>query len=294
MKPYLDVERNILENGTPCDDRTGTGTIMLMGQQMRFDLSTDFPLMTTKRINFPAVKHELRWFLRGSTDEKELAATGTRIWREWATAEQCAKFGRKEGDLGPVYGHLWRNYGATKCDDVCGARCVRGALRDGYHRDGIDQIAKVIETIKTNPSSRRLIVSAWNPLEADIVALPPCHTMFQFFVNQRKGTLSCHLYQRSGDFFLGIPWNIASYSLLTLMIAQVTGLAPGEFVHTVGDAHLYVNHLAQAREQLSRTPRARPRVVLNPNVTDIDSFTFDDITLEGYDPLPPIKAEVSV
>jgi thymidylate synthase len=269
-----------LESGRSRNDRTGTGTIGLFGHQMRFDLREGFPLLTTKRVYHRAIVHELLWFLRGETHVGPLHDAGVTIWDEWATAEQTARFGRKEGDLGPVYGHQWRNFGATLRED--------GA----YANDGVDQLARLLDQIRTNPSSRRLLVTGWNPREADLVALPPCHTLFQFHV--QDGELSCQLYQRSGDAFLGVPFNIASYALLTCMIAQVTGLRPGDFVHTFGDVHLYKNHLDQALLQLGRELRALPRLRLNPDVKDLFQFRFEDIAIEGYDPHPAIKAEVSV
>jgi thymidylate synthase len=247
---------------------------------MRFDLREGFPLVTTKKVHLKSIIGELLWFLRGETHVGSLQAAGVKIWDEWATPEQTARFGRKEGDLGPVYGHQWRNFGATKNDD------------GSYRNDGVDQIANVVAQIKKNPHSRRLIVSGWNPKEADEVALPPCHTLFQFYV--QDGALSCQLYQRSADVFLGVPFNIASYALLTMMIAHVTNLRAGEFVHSFGDAHLYKNHLEQARLQLSREPRPLPRMILDPNVKDIFGFRQESFTLEGYDPHPHIKAEVSV
>ena len=247
---------------------------------MRFNLREGFPLLTTKKVHLRSIIIELLWFLRGETRVEPLQAEGVRIWNEWATEEQTARFGRRAGDLGPVYGHQWRNFGATP-------------LADGtYAKDGVDQIQHVLDLIRTNPSSRRMIVTGWNPKEAEQVALPPCHTLFQFYV--QDGELSAQLYQRSGDIFLGVPFNIASYALLTMMVAHVTGLAVGDFVHTFGDAHLYKNHFDQAREQLSRTPRPLPRMILNPAAKDLFAFRFEDFSLEGYDPLPHIKAEVSV
>jgi thymidylate synthase len=280
VQAYLDLLRHILDGGRDRSDRTGTGTRAVFGHQMRFDLSEGFPLLTTKKLHTKSIFEELLWFLSGSTDVKPLQDRGVRIWNEWATAEQCARFGRKEGDLGPVYGHQWRNFGATKNAD------------GSYAHDGVDQIKRVLSAIRENPSSRRLIVTGWNPKEADEVALPPCHTLFQFYVQDDE--LSCQLYQRSGDVFLGVPFNIASYALLTLMVAHVSNLKPGEFIHTLGDAHLYKNHLEQAKEQLSRTPRPLPKMLLNPDVKDLFAFKIEDFTLEGYDPLPHIKAEVSV
>ena len=235
MQQYLDLLDHVLTHGKPRQDRTGTGTIGVFGHQMRFDLGAGFPLLTTKKLHLRSIIHELLWFLSGDTHVAPLQANKVRIWNEWATAEQTARFGRKEGDLGPVYGHQWRNFGATVGSD------------GSYADDGVDQIQGVLDSILNNPFSRRIIVTGWNPKEANQVALPPCHTLFQFYVSE--GKLSCQLYQRSADIFLGVPFNIASYSLLVLMIAQVTGLKPGEFVHTMGDAHLYSDHLEQARLQ---------------------------------------------
>ncbi|MEI8259670.1 MAG: thymidylate synthase [Deltaproteobacteria bacterium] len=280
MKPYQDLLRHVLERGRDRDDRTGTGTRSVFGYQMRFDLREGFPLLTTKKLHTRSIVHELLWFLRGDTRVDSLREAGVSIWDEWATAEQTARFGRQAGDLGPVYGHQWRNFGAT-------------LLPDGtYARDGVDQIAQVLEQIRSNPNSRRLIVTGWNPREADRVALPPCHTLFQFYV--QDGELSCQLYQRSGDIFLGVPFNIASYALLTHMVAHVTGLRPGEFVHTLGDAHLYRNHVEQARLQLSRAPRPLPQLRLDPTVTDLFAFRHEHIAIDAYDPHPAIKAEVAV
>ncbi len=280
MKQYHDLLRLVLEHGKDREDRTGTGTRGIFGHQMRFDLREGFPLLTTKKLHVKSIIHELLWFLRGETHVKPLQDAGVRIWNEWATAEQTARFGRQEGDLGPVYGHQWRNYGATKRPDGT------------YERDGVDQIKRVLADIVEKPHSRRLIVTGWNPKEADQVALPPCHTLFQFYV--ADGELSCQLYQRSADIFLGVPFNIASYALLTMMVAHVTGLRPGDFVHTFGDAHLYKNHLEQAKLQLGREPRKLPRMILSPGVKDLFSFRYEDFTLEGYDPHPHIAAEVSV
>jgi thymidylate synthase len=280
MKQYHELLKRILGEGKERKDRTGTGTLGVFGHQMRFDLADGFPLVTTKKVHIKSIVHELLWFLRGETHVTPLQDAGVRIWNEWATAEQTARFGRPEGDLGPVYGHQWRNFGASKGED--------GA----YASDGVDQIARLLRDIRENPYSRRLIVTGWNPKEADQVALPPCHTLFQFHV--QDGALSCQLYQRSGDVFLGVPFNIASYALLTMMIAHVTDLRPGDFVHTLGDAHLYKNHLDQAKLQLTREPRALPRMWLSPDVKDLFSFRFEDIRLEGYDPHPHIAAEVSV
>ena len=277
---YLDLIRYVKEHGTPKGDRTGTGTLSHFGAQLRFDLADGFPLLTTKKVHFKSIVYELLWFLKGDTHVKYLQDNGVRIWNEWATAEQTAKFGRDEGELGPIYGHQWRNYGASKDDN------------GNYCQDGIDQIANGVQQIKTNPNSRRLIVSGWNPAEADQVALPPCHTLFQFFV--ANGKLSCQLYQRSADLFLGVPFNIASYALLTHMMAQVTGLGVGEFVWTGGDCHLYQNHLAQVDEQLSRTPYELPTLTLNSNIDDIFAFEFEDINVENYQCHPAIKAPVAV
>jgi thymidylate synthase len=247
---------------------------------MRFDLADGFPLLTTKKLHLRSIIHELLWFLRGQTHVAPLQEAGVRIWNDWATAEQTARFGRKAGDLGPVYGHQWRNFGATLQADGT------------YARDGVDQIERLIDTIRINPSSRRLLVTGWNPKEADQVALPPCHTLFQFYV--QGGRLSCQLYQRSADIFLGVPFNIASYCLLLMMIAQVCDLEPGEFVHTMGDAHLYRNHLEQARLQLTREPMARPTMQLEPSVTELQDFEFEHFKLSDYAPHPHIRAQVSV
>ena len=280
MQPYLDLLRTILDRGKDRADRTGTGTRGIFGHQMRFDLREGFPLVTTKKLHVKSIMHELLWFVRGETHVKPLQDAGVRIWNDWATAEQTARFGRQEGDLGPVYGHQWRNFGASRKADGT------------YEKDGVDQLKRVLHDIKENPNSRRLLVTGWNPKEADQVALPPCHTLFQLYV--QDGELSCQLYQRSADVFLGVPFNIASYALLTMMIAHVSGLRVGDFVHTFGDAHLYKNHLDQARLQLEREPRKLPRMILNPDVSDLFAFRFEDFTLGGYDPHPHIAAEVSV
>ncbi|MCA9580848.1 MAG: thymidylate synthase [Myxococcales bacterium] len=280
VKPYLQLLDHVLTHGKARDDRTGTGTLGVFGHQMRFDLAAGFPLLTTKKLHLKSILHELLWFVRGETHVAPLQEAGVRIWNEWATEEQTARFGRKTGDLGPVYGHQWRNFGATMRMDGT------------YADDGVDQLARLVDEIKNNPASRRLIVTGWNPKEADQVALPPCHTLFQFHV--QDGRLSCQLYQRSADIFLGVPFNIASYSLLTLMIAHVTGLMPGDFVHTFGDAHLYKNHLEQARLQLSRTPRTPPTMTITRQVPSLFEFQYEDFLLEGYNPHPHIKAEVSV
>ncbi len=280
MRAYLDLLRAILETGVERGDRTGTGTIGLFGHQLRFDLEAGFPLVTTKKVHLKSIIHELLWFLRGETHVASLRAEGVTIWDEWATPEQTARFGREAGDLGPVYGHQWRNFGATPRGD------------GSYERDGVDQLAAVVRGIRESPESRRLLVTGWNPKEADQVALPPCHTLFQFYV--ARGRLSSQLYQRSADVFLGVPFNIASYALLTMMIAQVTGLRPGEFVHTFGDVHLYKNHVEQAKLQLGREPRPLPRMILDPSVTDLFAFRYEHFRLEGYDPHPRIPAKVAV
>lgn len=280
MRAYLDLLKTVLEHGSDRTDRTGTGTRGIFGHQMRLDLREGFPLVTTKKLHVKSIIHELLWFLNGETRVEPLQAAGVRIWNEWATAEQTAKFGRSEGDLGPVYGHQWRNFGATlKADGT-------------YAKDGVDQITNLLNEISARPHSRRLIVTGWNPKEADKVALPPCHTLFQFYV--QDGELSCQLYQRSADIFLGVPFNIASYALLTMMVAHVCNLKPRDFVHTFGDAHLYKNHFEQARLQLSRDPKPLPKMKLNPDVKDLFSFRYEDFTLEGYEAHPHIAAEVSV
>ena len=264
MRTYLDLMQHVLAHGHQKSDRTGTGTVSVFGHQMRFDLARGFPLVTTKKCHLKSIVHELLWFLQGSTNIRYLKENGVRIWDEWAD---------ENGDLGPVYGYQWRSWPTP----------------DGRH---IDQIGQVIEQIKTTPDSRRLIVSAWNVADVDRMKLPPCHAFFQFYV--ADGKLSCQLYQRSADIFLGVPFNIASYALLTMMVAQVCGLEPGDFVHTLGDAHLYLNHLDQTREQLAREPRALPTMRINPEVKDIFDFRYEDFTLEGYDPHPAIKAPVAV
>ena len=277
---YLDLLQHVLTHGTEKGDRTGTGTLSHFGAQLRFDLADGFPLLTTKKVHFKSIVYELFWFLSGSTHVDYLQENNVRIWNEWATAEQTARFNRPAGDLGPIYGHQWRNYGATKRED------------GSYENDGIDQITQVIEQIKNNPNSRRLIVSGWNPAEAEQVALPPCHTLFQFFVADNK--LSCQLYQRSADLFLGVPFNIASYALLTHMVAQVCGLEVGEFVWTGGDCHIYQNHREQVELQLTRELYSLPTLTLNPDVTDIFAFNYDDISVDGYESHPAIKAKVAV
>jgi thymidylate synthase len=264
MRQYLDLLRRVRSEGVRKADRTGTGTLSVFGHQMRFDLAQGFPLVTTKKLHLKSIVHELIWFLRGETNTGYLKAHGVSIWDEWAD---------ENGHLGPVYGKQWRSWAAP----------------DGRT---IDQISEVVATLKTNPDSRRMVVSAWNPADLPDMALAPCHCLFQFYVAERR--LSCQLYQRSADVFLGVPFNIASYALLTLMMAQVTGLEPGEFVHTLGDAHLYLNHLEQADLQLTRAPRPLPRIELNPDVTGLFDFRFDDVRLAGYDAHPHIKAPVAV
>jgi thymidylate synthase len=280
VTPYLDLLRRLLDKGRDREDRTGTGTRGLFGEQLRFDLRAGFPLLTTKKVHVRSIIHELLWFIRGETHVASLQAEKVTIWDEWATEQITARFGRKTGDLGPVYGHQWRNFGATTKPD------------GSYANDGVDQLANLIAQVKNNPSSRRLIVSGWNPKEADQVALPPCHTLFQLYV--QDGEISCHLYQRSADFFLGVPFNIASYALLTAMIAQATGNSVRELVISFGDVHLYRNHLEQARLQLTRAPKPLPRLMLDPSVKSLFDFRYDHVTIEGYDPHPAIKADVSV
>lgn len=264
MKQYLDLLKYIKENGVLKGDRTGTGTKSIFGYQMRYDLSEGFPLLTTKKVHLKSIIYELLWFIAGDTNIKYLKDHGVSIWDEWADAN---------GDLGPVYGHQWRSWPAE------GGQTI-------------DQLSNVIDQIRRNPDSRRLMVTAWNPAEVDKMALPPCHSMFQFYV--AEGKLSCQLYQRSGDVFLGVPFNIASYALLTMMVAQVCGLKPGIFVHTLGDAHIYTNHFEQVDTQLAREPRTLPKMIIRPDVKDIFSFKYEDFCLEGYDPYPAIKAPVAV
>lgn len=288
MKQYLDLCRYILENGHKKEDRTGTGTISIFGYQMHFDLNEGFPLLTTKRVHLKSIIHELLWFISGSTNIRPLVLNDVRIWNDWPyakysksqefqgeTIEEFAEkikideeFASKWGDLGPVYGKQWRNF------------------------DGVDQLTNLINDIKNNPNSRRLIISAWNPKEVKDMALPPCHSFMQFYVNE--GKLSCQLYQRSGDVFLGVPFNIASYSLFTMMIAQVCGLKLGEFVHTIGDAHIYLNHLEQVNKQLTRTPRPLPHMHINPNIKSIYDFKYEDFELTDYNPYKGIKGKVAV
>ena len=264
MKQYLDLLSHVMEHGVEKRDRTGTGTISTFGYQMRFDLSERFPVLTTKKLHLKSIIHELLWFLSGSTNVRYLQEKGVKIWNEWADAD---------GNLGPIYGYQWRSWPAA----------------DGRT---IDQVKAVVSSLKSNPDSRRHIISAWNVGEIEKMALPPCHILFQFYV--ADGRLSCQLYQRSADIFLGVPFNIASYSLLTLMMAQVTGLKPGEFIHTLGDAHIYLNHIDQVRLQLTREPRRLPLMNLNPEVKDILEFRYEDFTLTEYDPHPAIKGDISV
>ena len=301
MKQYLDLMRHIRDNGVRKEDRTGTGTLSIFGHQMRFDLREGFPLVTTKKVHLKSIIHELLWFIQGDTNIRYLVQNGVNIWNDWPFQSWLRQMGQDEkfpmytpewreqkklfiervktdeqfaaqyGELGPVYGHQWRNF------------------------EGVDQLAQIVEDIKTNPDSRRLIVSAWNPKDIPVMAksgLPPCHTLFQFYVTE--GRLSCQLYQRSADVLLGVPFNIASYALLTLMIAQVAGLQPGDFVHTFGDAHLYSNHMEQVEEQLSREPHSLPVMSINSSATDLFSFQYDDFELKGYEPHPPISAPVAV
>lgn len=301
MKQYLDLMRHIRDNGVCKEDRTGTGTLSIFGHQMRFDLREGFPLVTTKKVHLKSIIHELLWFIQGDTNIRYLVQNGVNIWNDWPFQSWLRQMGQAEkfpmytsewreqkklfiervktdeqfaaqyGELGPVYGHQWRNF------------------------EGVDQLAQIVEDIKTNPDSRRLIVSAWNPKDIPVMAksgLPPCHTLFQFYVTE--GRLSCQLYQRSADVLLGVPFNIASYALLTLMIAEVAGLQPGDFVHTFGDAHLYSNHMEQVEEQLSREPCPLPVMSINSSATDLFSFQYDDFELKGYEPYPPISAPVAV
>ena len=267
MKTYLDLLDHVLTNGTPRDDRTGVGTIGVFGAQARFDLRETFPCLTTKKLHLRSIIHELLWFLKGDTNIQYLKDNKVTIWDEWAD---------KDGNLGPVYGKQWRSWEVAD------------------NRETIDQIARVVDSIRNNPTSRRHIVSAWNPADVEEMALPPCHSLFQFYVDTSRGELSCQLYQRSADLFLGVPFNIASYALLCMMMAQVCGLKPGDFVHTFGDLHLYQNHLEQARLQLSREPRPLPTMKMSPDVKEIDGFVYEDFELVGYDPHPTIKAPIAV
>ena len=305
MKQYQEMLRHILENGEYIGNgRTKEGYYSVFGYQNRYNLRDGFPLLTTKKVTFRLIASELLWFLSGSSNVKVLQAQNNHIWDEWATKEQCAKFGRKEGDLGPVYGPLWREWPnlveCTTAEFRAAARMAYDVHIDDflhaeqYENEPIDQIARVIERIKTNPSCRRLIVSGWNPATCDKVSLPPCHTLFQFRVSHGGTRLNCQLYQRSADAFLGVPFNIASYALLTHMIAQVTGLEVGEFVHTFGDLHIYENHMDQVKLQLSRSPLKLPTLWLNPEVKNIDAFKLEDIRLDGYESHPAIKGDVAV
>jgi thymidylate synthase len=264
MKQYLDLCERILNEGHDKSDRTGTGTISVFGHQMRFDLKEGFPLLTTKKLHIRSIIYELLWFLNGDTNVKYLQENGVRIWNEWAD---------ENGDLGPVYGHQWRSW-------------------PGKNGETVDQISRLMDMIKASPDSRRLMVTAWNPADIDDMALPPCHCLFQFYVN--GGKLSCQLYQRSADVFLGVPFNIASYALLTHMVAHAAGLEPGDFIHTLGDAHIYKNHIEQVNEQLTRTPRRLPQLKIERNVSSIFDYRFEDFSIDGYDPHPHIKGEVSV
>ena len=293
MKQYHDLLRHIMAHGEYREDRTGTGTRSVFGYQMRFDLGRGFPLLTTKKVHFRSVVHELLWFLSGSTDVAPLQEAGVTIWDEWATREQCARFGRDAGDLGPIYGHQWRNYAATDYLARYGNLVWRGGRVGRYGADGVDQIARLVRGITADPYSRRHIVTAWHPDDALLVTLPPCHTLWQCHVST-DNRLSLHLYQRSGDAFLGVPFNIASYALLTHMLAHVTGYKVGEFIHSFGDVHLYRNHRDQAELLLTREERPMPRLTLNPSVTDIFAFRFEDVELSGYDPHPAITAPVAV
>ena len=267
MQSYLDLLKDVLENGAPKDDRTKTGTLSVFGRQIRINLQDGFPLLTTKKLHFKAIVHELLWFLSGDTNIKYLQENKVKIWDAWAD---------EHGNLGPVYGHQWRKFGYNR----------------RYSWEGIDQIERLIKSIKSNPNSRRHIVSAWNPVDVDQMALPPCHVLSQFYINE--GKISCQLYQRSADLFLGVPFNIASYALLLMMVAQICDLEPYEFIHTFGDAHIYNNHLEQVKKQLNRKPKELPKITLNPKVKDIFNFQFDDFTMKGYDPHPRIKAKVAV
>ncbi len=283
---YLDLMQKVLESGELKGDRTGVGTVSLFGEQLRFNLRESFPLLTTKKVFFKAVVHELLWMLSGSTDVKPLQEAGISIWDEWATAEQCAKFGRNEGDLGPVYGHQWRNFGATKQHNI------DDPPRYEYRNDGVDQFARLLRDLVANPNSRRHIVTGWNPKEADEVALPPCHSFMQFHV--MNGRLSCHMYQRSADLFLGVPFNIASYALLTHMVAFHCHLSVGDLIISYGDVHLYKNHLTQAAEQLSRNVRPGPQLLIESSAKALWDFKPEHFQLHEYNPHPAIKAEVAV
>ncbi|OVE77189.1 thymidylate synthase [bacterium F11] len=281
MRSYLDLLQNILDQGEKRTDRTGTGTLSLFGAQLRFDLQKGFPLVTTKKCHLRSIIHELLWFIRGDTNIKYLHDNNVTIWDEWAD---------EKGELGPIYGFQWRHWG-KKWNPGHGVSS--NGLNGGEESKGIDQLQQAINLIKHNPDSRRILISAWNVQDVDKMALPPCHTLFQFYVHQ-DGRLSCQLYQRSADVFLGVPFNIAGYALFTMMMAQATGRKPGYFVHTFGDVHLYLNHIEQTKLQLGRTPRPLPKMKLNPAVASIFDYKYDDFTLEGYDPYPTIKAPIAV
>jgi thymidylate synthase len=288
MQAYLDLAKDILENGYERKDRTGVGTIGVFGRQLRFDLSKGFPLLTTKKLHLKSIIHELLWIISGATNIQYLKDNGVRIWDEWAD---------KNGDLGPVYGHQWRNFGGGQKVIINKTRSVGASTGIGdaifVNSAGVDQLAKLIDGLKNNPDSRRHIINAWNPEDIDKMALPPCHAFVQF--NVRKGKfLDCQLYQRSADYFLGVPFNIASYSLLTMMIAQVVGLEPGEFVHTFGDVHIYKNHIDKIKQQIERDPKPLPRIKINTNVKNIEDFKYEDFELVDYNPHPAIRAEVAV
>lgn len=281
MKQYIELMKHVMENGEDRSDRTGVGTRSIFGHQMRFDLEKGFPLLTTKKVFLRGIIEELLWFLRGETHVASLQEKKVKIWDAWATAEECGRFGRPEGELGPIYGHQWRNFGATQNED------------GSYKRDGVDQIQGIIDTIRSNPASRRLLVSGWNPKEANQVSLPPCHTLFQFYV-QGNGRLSCQLYQRSADLLIGIPFNVASYALLTQMIAKVCGLRVGDFIHSFGDVHIYSNHFEQVELQLSRELRELPTMEIVRDVANLEDFRVEDFRLSGYRPHPRIRASVAV
>lgn len=296
---YLTLLDDLLTRSAPKGDRTGTGTLSRFGEQLHFALDDGFPLLTTKKLPFRWIAEELFWMLSGSTNEHDLSDRGVDIWKEWATAEQCARFGRKPGDLGPVYGHQWRNFGATRGEGHPFDKRRQGGAPSGYNRDGHDQIANILATLRINPNSRRILLTGWNPKEADRVALPPCHTLVQFYV--RDQMLSAQVYMRSADIFLGVPFNIASYALLTHMLAHVAGFAVGDLVVSFGDVHLYNNHVEQAALQLTRDPLLAPRLTINSAVPsdayDIENLLaiqWEHLTLTGYEPYPTIKAEVSV
>ena len=299
MKQYLDLLQDVLDNGELVSNgRTKEAYYSVFGRQVRYNLREGFPLVTTKKMFTKGIIHELLWFLKGDTNVKYLQDNGVKIWDEWATKEQCAKFGRKEGDLGPVYGHQWKRFGASEVDhfELAEAGWTNQEIKalNGYHHDGVDQIARLIDDIKKNPTSRRLIVTGWNPKEADKVALPPCHTLFQFKVSHGGTRLNCQLYQRSCDAALGMPFNIASYALLTHMIAQVCGLEVGDFVHTFGDLHIYVNQIDGIKEQLTRKPLPLPTLWLNSEIKNIDHFKYEDIKIINYSSHPKIEFPIAI